>query len=190
MQNSQILLQNSENIAAISEKFDQNLGWYVVHARHQHEAKVAVTLQRQGLEVFLPRITIRSRRQDRKILLEVPLFPCYLFVQGPLDDHSYFEIIKQKSVVRLLGGKSGFPTPVPAEVVASISTIAANHRPYYPWPYLQRGKKVCIMEGPLAGTVGVVVRPLDKKRRLIVAVDLFQRSVAVELEDEAVEPWS
>jgi len=38
--------------------------------------------------------------------------------------------------------------------------------------------------------VGVIVRTLDKKRRLVVAVKLFQRSVAVELEAEAVELWS
>ena len=186
----QVLSPNPQGLAPVPSELDENLAWYVIHARHQHEAKVELALQRKGLEVFLPRITVRSRRQDRKLLLEVPLFPGYLFVQGAGDDRIYREIIKQKSVVRLLGGKSGLPTPVPAEVVASINTIVENQRPYCPWPYLERGKKVCIMEGPLAGTVGVIVRALDKKRRLVVAVELFQRSVAVELEEEAVEPWS
>ena len=186
----QVLGPNPKGFAPVPNELDENPAWYVIHARHQHEAKVELALQRQGLAVFLPRITVRSRRQDRKLLLEVPLFPGYLFVQGALDDQIYREIIKQKSVVRLLGGKSGFPTPVPAEVVASINAIVENQRPYYPWPYLERGKKVCIMEGPLAGTVGVIVRTLDKKRRLVVAVELFQRSVAVELEEEAVEPWN
>ena len=46
------------------------------------------------------------------------------------------------------------------------------------------------MEGPLAGTMGVIVRSLDKRRRLVVAVELFQRSVAVELEEEVVELWN
>ena len=187
---TQVLGPNPNALAAVSVGLDENLAWYVIHARHQHEAKVELALQRKGLEVFLPRITVRSRRQDRKLLLEVPLFPGYLFVRGALDDQNYYEIIKQKSVVRLLGGKSGLPTPVPAEVVASINTIVEKHRPYTPWPYLQRGKKVCIMAGPLAGTVGVIVRTLDKRRRLVVAVDLFQRSVAVELEEEVVEPWN
>lgn len=39
-----------------------------------------------------------------------------------------------------------------------------------------------------AGTISVILRTREKKRRLLVAVELFQRSVAVELEDEAVEP--
>jgi hypothetical protein len=35
-----------------------------------------------------------------------------------------------------------------------------------------------------------VQRRHEKKRRLVVAVELFQRSVAVELEDEAVDHYS
>ena len=179
-----------QDAAGIPGEVNRNPAWYVIHARHQHEAKVELALQRQGLQVFLPRITIRSRRRDRKLLLEVPLFPGYLFVHSSLDHQTYYEIIKQKSVVRLLGAKSGLPTPVPAEVVASINAIVDSRQPYYPWPYLQNGRKVCIAEGPLAGTMGVIVRTLDKKRRLVVAVELFQRSVAVELEEEVVEPWN
>jgi transcription antitermination factor NusG len=181
---------NHRDFGAPALQLNENPAWYAIHVRHQHEAKVELALQRKGLEVFLPRITVRSRRRDRKLLIEVPLFPGYLFVHGILDDQRYYEIIKQKSVVRLLGGKSGLATPVPTEVVASIHAIVDSHQPYYPWPYLQSDKKVCIMEGPLAGTVGVIVRTLDKKRRLVVAVKLFQRSVAVELEAEAVELWS
>ena len=181
---------NPQDLALVPREINDDLAWYVIHARHQHEATVELALQRKGLEVFLPRITVRSRRRDRKLLLSVPLFPGYLFVHSALDDQSYYEIIKQKSVVRLLGGKSGPPTPVPAEVVASINAIVDSQQPYYPWPYLQCGKQVCIMEGPLAGTVGVIVRTLNKKRRLVVAVELFQRSVAVELAEEVVEPWN
>jgi transcription antitermination factor NusG len=45
-------------------------------------------------------------------------------------------------------------------------------------------------EGPLSGTIGIIQRRCEKKRHLVVAVELFQRSVAVEMEDEAVEPYS
>ena len=163
--------------------------WYVIHARSRHEAKVELALRQKGLEIFLPRVVVRSRRQDRKLLLEVPLFPGYLFIHTALEPEAYYEIIKLKSVVRILGGKAG-PRPVPSETVDSIKAIAASAKPFYPWPYLKCGMKVCITEGPLAGTVGVLLKRRDKKRRLVVAVEMFQRSVAVELEDEAIEPWS
>jgi hypothetical protein len=38
--------------------------------------------------------------------------------------------------------------------------------------------------------VGVILGRKEKKRRLIVSVELFQRSVAVELDSEAIERWS
>ena len=163
--------------------------WYVIHARSQHEAKVESALQHKGLEIFLPRITVRSRRQDRRVFLQVPLFPGYLFVHTVLESFAYHEIIKLPGVVRLLG-INGHPRPVPPEQVDSIKAIVESDRPYYPWAYLGQGRQVRIMEGPLAGTIGIILRRREKKRRLVVAVELFQRSVAVELEDEAVEPYS
>jgi len=137
----------------------------------------------------LPRITVCSRRQDRRLFLQMPIFPGYLFIRTVLDPRVYYEIIRHPGVVRLLG-INGCPGTVPLEQVDSIKAIVASDRPYYPWAYLGQGRQVRIMEGPLAGTMGIILRRREKKQRLVVAVELFQRSVAVELEDEAVEPYS
>jgi transcription termination/antitermination protein NusG len=167
----------------------ERAAWYVIHARSRHEAKVALALQQKEFEIFLPRITVRSRRQDRRQFLKVPLFPSYLFVNTVLEPVIYHEIIKLPGVVRLLG-VNGRPSPVSTEKVESIKAIVESDRPYYPWVYLGEGKQVRILDGPLAGTIGLILRRREKKRRLLVAVELFQRSVAVELEDEAVEAYS
>jgi transcription termination/antitermination protein NusG len=165
------------------------LAWYVIHTRSQSEAKVESALQQNGVEIFLPRITVRGRRQDRRVFLKAPLFPGYLFVHTVLEPLAYYEIIKLPWVVRVLG-INGLPKPVPSAQVESIKTIVETERPYYPWVYLDKGKLVRILEGPLTGSIGLILRRQEKKRRLVVAVELFQRSVAVELEDEAVEPYS
>jgi transcriptional antiterminator NusG len=162
--------------------------WYVVHTSSRHEAKVESALQRKNLETFLPRITIPSRRRDRKLLITVPLFPGYLFIHSELDIRTYYQIVTTKSVVRLLG-HNGKALPVPQERIDSIKIIVASEHIYYPWRYLEKGRQVRVVEGPLAGAIGVILQRKEKKRRLVVAVELFQRSVAVELEDEAVEPW-
>jgi transcription antitermination factor NusG len=91
-------------------------------------------------------------------------------------------------VVQLLN--KGIPIPVPGETVDSIRAIVESALSFYPWPYLQTGNLVRILEGPLAGTVGIIIGRKDKKRHLfIVSVELFQRSVAVEVDSEAVEPF-
>jgi transcriptional antiterminator NusG len=163
--------------------------WYTIYTRCRHEARAESALQQKGLEVFLPRVTTLSRRRDRRLLLNVPLFPGYLFVRTALDTSGYREILKAPGVVRLLGFK-GSPAPVPEETIHSVKAIVDSDQPFYPWPYLQTGSLVRVLEGPLAGAIGVILWRKEKKRRLIVSVELFQRSVAVELDGEAVERWS
>ncbi|RJR35898.1 MAG: hypothetical protein C4567_14285 [Deltaproteobacteria bacterium] len=162
--------------------------WYVIQTHSRKETKVDKALARQGLETFLPRITIPSRRRDRKVILNAPLFPGYLFLQANLDPVIFNQLIKVNGVIRLLG--NGSPTPLTTEIVDSIRAIVEGDRHFYPWRYLEKGQQVRVLDGPLAGTIGVIQGRKEKKRRLIVSVELFRRSVAVELADDAVERWS
>lgn len=167
----------------------EGVAWYVVHTRSRHEAKVQTGLEARGLEVFLPRIAVRSRRQDRFQLLEMPIFPGYLFVHTDLSPWSYNGIIRLQGVVRILGSK-GRCTPVTAETVFSIQSIMESGRIFDPWPRLVPGRRVRVVAGPLCGAIGAIWRCKPGKRRLVVGVELLGRSIAVDLEEECVEPFS
>jgi transcription antitermination factor NusG len=160
--------------------------WYVIQTRCRHEEKVRMRLRRHDLEVFLPRHTTLSRRRDRRVFLDAPLFPGYIFIYTDLRC-THPQIINLFGVVRILG-TNGCYSPVPEETVESIRTTVASGRPYQPWPFLQNGKRVRIIDGPLTGVTGRVVAPRRKKRKLVVSVELFRRAVAVELADDVVEP--
>lgn len=172
----------------LAEEFKEP-AWYAIHTRSRHESKVANGLARKGLVSFLPQITVASRRSDRYRMISVPLFPGYLFVNTDLSAEDYLHIIKIAGVVRILGIK-GFFIPVPEAIIKSLQRIVSSARPYYPWQNLVKGDQVRILEGPLAGVMGILVARKDERRRLVVAVELFKRSVAVELDSEAVESWS
>jgi transcription antitermination factor NusG len=141
------------------------------------------------LEVFLPRITVRSRRRDRLRLLAAPLFPGYLFVHTDLNPWAYARIIRYQGVVRILGSK-GNCTPVAAVTVASIQSVLESGRLYDPWPRLVPGWRVRVVAGPLCGAVGTIWRCKPGKQRLVVGVELLGRSIAVDLEEDCVEPFS
>ena len=161
------------------------LSWYVIHAQTRKEVEVEMALQRRGLEIFLPRVTVPSRRRDRKVLLRVPLFPGYLFINAILDLNIIHKVIKTNYVFRLLGRYR--PVPIPEKEVEAIKAIVSGDRPYYPWRFLEKGQKVRVIDGPLTGIEGIILERREQKRRLVVGVELFKRSVAVELDDEAVE---
>jgi hypothetical protein len=59
--------------------------WWAVYTRHQHEKTVAEMLFAKGFEVFLPLYESTRRWKDRRMVLSLPLFPCYVFVRGGLD---------------------------------------------------------------------------------------------------------
>ena len=162
--------------------------WYALQLHCRAEARVQLALQRKGLEVFLPQMIVSRIRRGRKVKVTLPLFQGYLFVHTHLDAQVFQQIIKVDGVVRLLG--NGAPVPVAPEQLESVRTIVAGERPYYPWTYLERGRKVRVLDGPLAGVAGTLMARKARQRCLVVAVELFQRSVAVELDWEALEPWS
>ena len=63
----------------------EDSAWWALYTRHQHEKTVADMLTAKGFEVFLPLYESVRRWKDRKKLLSLPLFPCYVFVRGGLD---------------------------------------------------------------------------------------------------------
>ena len=136
----------------------------------------------------MPRLTAVRQWRDRKKVVQLPLFPGYLFVHDVLDTPTYYEIIKLPGVVRLLGHQ-GRLVAVPPETISSLKLTVASDRPYYPYRYLLKGKWVRVVEGPLAGVIGIIREYNDQKRKVVVEVELFRRAMAVELADDAVEVW-
>ena len=56
-----------------------------------------------------------------------------------------------------------------------------------PWPFLRVGQRVAIESGSLAGLEGIL-QQVRKTCRLVVSVNLLQRSVAVEVDRDWVRP--
>jgi transcriptional antiterminator NusG len=163
--------------------------WYAIYTRSRHEAKVDGCLAKKGLVSFLPRMTVPSRRRDRHRMISAPLFPGYLFVNARLTPESFHQVINIPGVVRILGINGCF-IPIPQATIESLQRIVTSSRPFYPWEYLATGDQIRIQKGPLAGVAGTLVARKDKQCRLVVTVELFKRSVAVELASDMVEPWS
>ena len=88
--------------------------WYAAYTCANHENRVASELQLRSVEHFLPLYRSVRRWRDRRVRLELPLFPGYVFVRLALCDR--LRVLQVPSVVRLVGF-GGLPTAVPDDQV-------------------------------------------------------------------------
>jgi transcription antitermination factor NusG len=161
--------------------------WYCLHTRSRHEDVVHQRLEKKGLQAFLPKLEVWSRRKDRRKRIQKALFPGYLFVNELLNPFRILEILKIPGVVKILSNEQG-PAPVPEIQIESIKKILNGKTAVYPFRYLKEGQSVRIVDGPLKGCQGFLLKFKEEKEKLVISVDLLQRSVYVEIEGASVEP--
>jgi transcription antitermination factor NusG len=145
---------------------------------------VAANLRNKGYELFLPTYKSKRRWSDRIKMLDVPLFPGYLFCR--FDAKTRLPILTTPGVNFIVGvGKS--PEPVEETEITSIRTVVASGLLYEPYPYVTVGQTVEVEQGSLSGLTGIVTH-LKNQARLIVSVNLLMRSVSVEIDRTWIRP--
>jgi transcription antitermination factor NusG len=158
--------------------------WYAAYTCANHEKRVAQQLSVRSVEHFLPLYESVRRWKDRRVQLQLPLFPGYVFVRLALRDR--LQVLAIPSVARLVGF-NGTPTPLPdGEIEALMAGLAGGVRAV-PHPYLKVGRRVRITSGPFEGLEGILIRRKNGLR-FVVSLDLIQRSVAVHCDAADVEP--
>jgi transcription antitermination factor NusG len=162
------------------------LSWFAIRVRPKHEKAAAVNLGRQGFEEYVPVHRVRRRWSDRVKELDAVLFPGYIFCRFPRHDR--LRVLNSPSVESIVGfGKTDIPVD-DAEIQA-VRALVASGRPLAPWPFLRIGQNVAIDSGPLAGLRGVVLRDQDSWR-VVVSVEALDRSVAVQVDRDMIDPES
>jgi transcription termination/antitermination protein NusG len=186
---SRIILPGEEpaGSAGVQEDgFAEGTRWYALHTRSRFEQKVHDGLRGKSLEAFLPKIQVMSRRKDRRKKILVPLLPGYVFVQSDLDPYRYWDIIKTVGVVRMVAFK-GKPVPANDQEIGSLMILNGTDRTVENRDYMRKGDRIMIMDGPLKGLVGYYLRHKNRSEKVVVSVELLQRSMAVEIEGWALE---
>jgi transcription elongation factor/antiterminator RfaH len=159
--------------------------WYVLHTRSRHESVVSEGLSKKSMEVFLPKIKVRSTRRDRKAMIHVPLFPGYVFIKSDLHPHTHLEIVKTAGVVRLIGTQQG-PVPVAEDTIASLKIMVASEMPIATGHRLQPGDRVQVVNGPFTGVIGTFVR-YHNQSRVVVNIEALGQCAGVEVQGEDIE---
>jgi transcription antitermination factor NusG len=141
--------------------------WFAFRVRPRHEKQVSIALREKGFTEFLPLYKSKRQWADRTKVVEMPLFPGYIFC----------------STSRSLSADK-------AEIEALQQTVSVDV-PLEAWPYTEVGESgsFSILRGPLAGLTGILVE-VRRSQRLILSVNLLRRSVLVEVHPDWVSPYA
>lgn len=167
-----------------TEKISQSAFWYAAYTSANHEKRVAEQLVQKGIENFLPLYESVRRWKDRRVRLQMPLFPGYVFVRLPLNEK--LKVLQVAGVAQLVGFGDR-PVSLPDEEMESLRRGARGEMRMEPHPYLTEGRRVRIMRGPLTGMEGILVRKKGSMR-LVLSIDLIMRSIVVDVDVADVRP--
>ena len=158
--------------------------WYAAYTSANHEKRVAEQLSVRAVDHFLPLYSSVRRWKDRRVQLQLPLFPGYVFVRLALRDR--LQVLEIPSVARLVGF-NGSPTPLPDDEIAALKVGLESGVQAVPHPYLKVGRRVRITNGPFEGLEGILVRRKNELR-FVISLELIQRSVLLDVDASWVEP--
>jgi transcription antitermination factor NusG len=173
-----------DNIGLLGVSADTLPRWFAVYTTPRHEKHVSEILAERQIETFLPLYrTNRQWQKSRPVVLDLPLFPTYVFVRT--ERKSRGVILGTPGVLSIVGSsKEAWPLP-DFEIEALRSGLL--ERKIEPHPYLVVGERVRIMAGVMAGVEGVLVRKKNDLR-VVLSLDTIMRSVAVEVNADDIEP--
>ena len=152
--------------------------WYVLYTRPKLEARVSKLLQDRNIESFLPTHRVLRFWADRKKYLEVPLFPCYVFVNTTHKER--YQALRVNGVVRFVSFL-GQPAVVPESQIHAIRAVLNEKMEFHTEPLFKVGQRVEIMGGPLEGIAGHL-EEVRGKTRFIVNIDCIDRSLTIEID--------
>jgi transcription antitermination factor NusG len=168
---------------ALPERYCQ-ARWYAAYTSANHEKRVAIQLQDRAVEHFLPLYESVGRWKDRRVRLQLPLFPGYVFVRLALRDR--LQVLQVPGVAKLVGF-NGTPVELPQKEMEALRAGLANGVRAEPHPNLKIGRRVRVKAGSLAGLEGILARKRNGMR-FVMFIGAIARSVAIEIDATELEP--
>ena len=160
--------------------------WYALQTRPRHEKIVSQRLEERGVTTFLPLISEVHRWSDRKKVVQIPLFGCYVFAKFKPNRSERLRVLRVDGVFGLVGC-SGEGTPIPELEIDAVRSLIETKLPWSSHPFLKIGQRVRIRSGALNGMEGILLSR-NGDQTLVISIEAIQRSLAVRVEGYEVEP--
>ncbi len=157
--------------------------WFAIRVRSNHEYAVEVALAALGVETLVPSYSETVQWSDRLKVITRPIFPGYVLTQLEDTQQQLAPVLETSGVVQVLPSNAS-PLAVPHDQIETVRRLVDSLLPLLPSDTVV-GAPVTVRQGVLSGLTGVIVRQAGRAR-LVVAVQIFNRAISVELDHAAV----
>jgi transcription antitermination factor NusG len=181
---SSIYLEPTSQLPPLGSAPEES-SWYAVHTMARHEKRVAAQFEEKRVCTFLPLLRQIHRWSDRRRVVEIPMFSCYAFVRMVQTVEERLKVLRTPGVLGFVGNERQ-GTSIPEEQIESLRKAISEKVPCLPHPFISAGKRVRIRGGSLDGVQGILMLQ-GRDQRLVISVELLQRSVCVRVEGYDIE---
>ena len=158
--------------------------WYAVYTHSRAEKKVALELQKQDIEYYLPLYKTIRQWSDRKKKVEEPLIRSYIFVRIIVKE--YTKVLQTSGVVSIVSF-SGEPVPIPDWQIENLKIVLGAEVPITPGTReFSKDEEVRITLGSLEGLRGTIIQ-VKGRHKLVIRINALNFNVTVDIDPGFVE---
>ena len=168
-----------------------------MHAKPRQEGVALLSLQRENVETFFPKL--RQKRTIRRVRKWVtgPLFPGYFFARFDADRDS--RLVRYANGVINIVSFGGQPAAVDSVIIEGIcshcqpSTLNAQLSTFLPDTVtiqpsgFRPGDQVEIQTGPFRGFQGIFEREMSDQERVVILLEVLAKTTRVQVSREQLE---
>jgi len=158
------------------------MDWHVLHLRPRCEKRMAEYCRSFDLDCYLPLREQTKIYQRRRVTVQKPLFPGYVFVDYRAQDRAH--ILRSNYVVNIL--EVANQEQLLAEL-AQIRKVLVVDPTLGACEAYTRGKRARIVRGPFQGLEGVI-QLVKGRTRVVLNVEMIGQAVSVEVDVVDLEP--
>lgn len=167
--------------------------WYVVHTYSGYENKVKVDLEKtienrnlqdQILEVSVPMLAVTELKNGLEKQADKKMFPGYVLVRMVMNQDTWYVVRNTRGVTGFVGPGSE-PTPLSEEEMLNLG-FQEQSAPGMVIDF-EVGDMITVVAGAWKDTVGAIKSIDEKKKSIIINVEMFGRETPVELDFNEVK---
>lgn len=157
--------------------------WFAVYTAHRHEKRVSELLLERKVETVLPLYKVSRKWKKRApVVVELPLFPCYLFVN--ISRAARGKVLGVPGVLSIVGAPND-PWPLRAAEIEALR-LGSKMEKVERHPFLNVGERVRIRSGPMSGIEGILMRRKNGCR-FVLTLEVIMRSVVLDVDADDIE---